>query len=387
MGTTKKILFTTENIHWGGSELLWTKTIPELINQDCKIGVCVNHKLQLPDWINSLESNNRISIYKTPVSTLSKIRQLANKLLPYKFRLKSKDKRQEFISSFKPDLLVINQGFNFNGVDLMTFAIQSRINYATISHAVNEGMWPNLSLRKKMVAGFINSQKNYFVSQDNLEVTESQLGVRLQNSEVIRNPFNVPFDADLAYPKQDIFNLACVGRYDFYAKGQDVLLRVLAQEKWKQRNLIFNFYGEGNDLENLKDLIRLYDIKNAIVHPHTDTIDIWKNNQVLVLTSRFEGLPLVLVEAMLCKRFAIITNVSGNKELIEDNQTGFIAAAPRPEYVDEAMERAWQVRENWQQIGEEARRQLIKHIPENPALIFANKLTAILNGKNELHVF
>lgn len=382
MGNTKKILFTTENVTWGGSELLWAKTISELINQDCEIGVCVNQKLKLPDWIVALEKEKRICVYRTPVSALIKIKQLANKLLPYKLRLKPKDKRQEFIAGFRPDLLVINQGFNFNGVDLMAFAIKSKINYVTISHAVNEGMWPDLNLRKKMILGFGNSQKNYFVSQDNLEVTEAQLGLRLQNNEVIRNPFNVRFDADLAYPKQDIFNLACVGRYDFYAKGQDVLLRVLTQEKWKQRNLVVNFYGKGNDEENLKDLIQLYDIKNAIVHPHTDTITIWKNNHALVLTSRFEGLPLVLVEAMLCKRFAIITNVSGNKEFIEDNQTGFIAAAPRPEYVDEAMERAWQVRENWQQMGEKARRQLIKRIPENPALVFAEKLTAILNGKN-----
>lgn len=380
MGSTKKILFTTANIHWGGSELLWTKTITELVNHDCKIGVCINQKLQLPDWIVALENERRISIYRTPVSTLSNTKQLVNKLLPYKFRLKPKDKRQEFIAEFHPDLLVINQGFNFNGVDIMAFAIQSKINYVTISHAVNEGMWPNLDLRNKMIRGFGNSQKNYFVSQDNLEVTESQLGTKMQNSEVIRNPFNVPFDADLKYPHHENYQLACVGRYDFYAKGQDILLRVLAQEKWKSRNLVVNFYGEGNDVENLKDLIQLYEIKNAIVHSHTDTTSIWKNNQALVLTSRFEGLPLVLVEAMLCKRFAIITDVSGNKELIQDNQTGFIAAAPRLEYIDEAMERAWKVRENWESIGELARQELIKNIPENPALVFANKLSAILNN-------
>lgn len=382
MGNTKKIVFTTENVIWGGSELLWTKAISELVNQDYEIGVCVNQKLQLPDWIVSLEKEKLIRVYKTPISPLSKIKQLANKLLPYKFRLKPIDKRQEFIAAFNPDLLVINQGFNFNGVDLMAFAIQSKIKFVTISHAVNEGMWPDLNLRKKMVLGFGASQKNYFVSQDNLEVTEVQLGLRLQNSEIIRNPFNVPFSIDLAYPIQENYHLACVGRYDFYAKGQDVLLRVLAQDKWKKRNIVVHFYGEGNDVENLKDLIQLYEIKNAVVHPHTDTIAIWKSNQALVLTSRFEGLPLVLVEAMLCNRFAIITNVSGNKELIEDNQTGFVAAAPRLEYVDEAMERAWQVREKWQQIGEEARHQLIKHIPENPASVFADKLTAILNGKN-----
>jgi glycosyltransferase involved in cell wall biosynthesis len=373
-------LFTTANIHWGGSELLWTKTIAELANQDCKIGVCVNQKLQLPDWITTLESENRLSVYRTPVSPLSKAKQLANKFLPYKFRIQPKDNRLEYITKFAPDLLVINQGFNFNGVDLMTFAIQSKINYTTISHAVNEGMWPDLSLRKKMIQGFSNSQKNYFVSQDNLEVTEAQLGAKLQNSEVIWNPFNVPFAINLEYPHQENYHLACVGRYDFYAKGQDVLLRVLALDKWKSRNLIVSFYGEGNDVENLKDLIQLYEIKNAVVHSHTDTTAIWKNNHALVLTSRFEGLPIVLVEAMLCRRFAIITNVSGNKELIQDNQTGFIAAAPRPEYVDEAMERAWQVRENWKSIGEKAREELIKNIPVNPALVFANKVSAILNN-------
>lgn len=382
MAKTKKILFTTENVSWGGSELLWTKTIAELVHQDCIIGVCVNQKLQLPDWITTLENEKRVSIYRTSVSPLSKAKQLANKFLPYKFRIQPKDNRQEYITKFAPDLLVINQGFNFNSVDLMTFAIQSKISYTTISHAVNEGMWPDLSLRKKMIQGFSNSQKNYFVSQDNLEVTEAQLGAKMQNSEVIRNPFNILFAIDLDYPQQEDYHVACVGRYDFYAKGQDVLLRVLALDKWKSRNLIVNFYGEGNDVENLKDLIQLYEIKSAVVHSHTDTTAIWKNNHALVLTSRFEGLPIVLVEAMLCRRFAIITNVSGNKELIQDNQTGFIAAAPRPEYVDEAMERAWQVRENWKSIGEQARQELIKNIPENPALVFANKLTAILNDKN-----
>ncbi|TDD98400.1 glycosyltransferase [Flavobacterium cellulosilyticum] len=382
MKNTKKILFTTENVSWGGSELLWTKTILEMVNQDCIISIYVNQKLHLPDWITILESEKQISIYRTPVSELSKLKRTLNKILPYKFRMIQKDKREEFILAFSPDLLVINQGFNFNGVDLMAFAHQSRINYVTISHAVNEGMWPDLNLRNKMFEGYSYSQKNYFVSQDNLEVTEAQLGFRLLNSEVVRNPFNVPFSIDLMFPQQDIYHLACVGRYNFYAKGQDVLLRVLAQEKWKQRNLIVNFYGEGNDIDNLKDLIQLYQIKKVIVHPHTKTVDIWKNNHGLLLSSRFEGLPLVIVESMLCKRMVIVTNVSGNQELVIDNETGFIAAAPRPEYVDEAMDRAWQVRENWQHIGEKARQEIIKSLPENPALVFADSLIAILNSKN-----
>jgi glycosyltransferase involved in cell wall biosynthesis len=380
MDQTRKILFTTENVSWGGSELLWTKTILELLNNDYKIGICVNQKLQLPAWLTSLETKKQISIYKTPASDLSKIKHICNKFLPYKFKIKTKNKREEFIKEFKPNLLVINQGFNFNGVDLMNFANKFKINYVIISQAVNEGMWPNLNLRNKMLLGYSNSLKNYFVSQDNLEVTEVQLGTKLRNCEVVRNPFNVPFQVDINYPKQDSYNLACVGRYDFNAKGQDILMRVLSQEKWKQRNIIVNFYGEGSDLANLKDLLQLYKIKNAIIHPHTNTTDIWAYNHGLILSSRFEGLPIVIVEAMICKRFAIVTNVSGNKELIQDNKTGFIAAAPRFEYIDEAMERAWQVRDNWKSIGNQARQEIVKCVPENPALVFANKLIGVLNN-------
>ena len=57
-----------------------------------------------------------------------------------------------------------------------------------------------------------------------------------------------------------------------------------------------------------------------------------------MLPSRFEGLPLALVEAMLCPRPAVVTNVAGNTEVIEDGETGFVAAAPTAGHLDEAME-------------------------------------------------
>lgn len=379
MGNPKKILFAPENVSWGGSELLWAKTVVELASLNDTICICVHAKLIVPDWLIEFEKNKQLTIYKIPKAGLSPLKRVLNRILPYHNRFKPQNCQQDFILKFKPDLLIINQGFNFNGVTTMAFAIENKIDYITISHALNEGVWPNLSLRKQMQLGFKNSVRNYFVSQDNLEVTQAQLGFELTNAEVIRNPFNVPFHLDLDFPIQDQYHLAFVGRFDFYAKGQDVLLRVLAQEKWKNRDLVVHFYGEGNDLENLKDLIEMYQLKNAVIHSQTEPTEIWKLNQGLILTSRFEGLPLVLVEAMLCKRMVIVTNVSGNKELLQDNKTGFLAAAARPEYVDEALERAWAFRANWKAMGEQARKEIIKQIPENPALVFANQLRAILN--------
>jgi glycosyltransferase involved in cell wall biosynthesis len=380
MSNSKKIVFITENISWGGSELLWSKTVAELSQFNFSIAVCVHEKLKLPQELLLLEKDSKIQIFIHSNSILSLWKRMLNRFLPYRKRFKSSNLMHKLILDFNPDLIVMNQGFNFNAVELMLFAQKNKLCYITISHAVNEGLWPNLDLRKKMLQGFYNSQKNYFVSHDNLLVTQNQLGIILDNAAVICNPFNVPFAIDLDFPKLEAFHLAFVGRYDFCAKGQDVLLQVLAESKWKSRNLQVNFYGEGNDLKNLEALVEMYQLNNVIINSHTSTEEIWKMNQGLILTSRFEGLPIVIVEAMLCKRLVIVTNVSGNAEFVRDNETGFIAAAPRPEYVDEALERAWQQRMNWEAIGSKARQEITNLIPKNPALEFANQLNYLLSN-------
>lgn len=380
MNNSKKILFTTENISWGGSELLWYRTVLEMLYSDFSIAICANEKLKLPNELIEAGKEGKLHVINYSANNLSSYKRIANRFLPYSKRFKPSNLRERFILDFNPDLMVMNQGFNFNAVDLMSFAVQNKINYITISHAVNESLWPNYILREKMKLGFSNSVKNYFVSQDNVLVTQNQLGIKLKNAEIVRNPFNVPFTIDLDFPATDNFHLAFVGRYDFCAKGQDVLLQTLSEEKWKNRNLHINFYGEGNDTENLKDLVEMYDLKNVKIHSHTATPEIWKTNHGLILTSRFEGLPIVIVEAMLCKRLVIVTDVSGSTELVKDNKTGFIAAAPRPVYLDEALERAWNQRTNWEEIGLNARQEIINQIPENPAQFFAGKLQYILNN-------
>ena len=75
---------------------------------------------------------------------------------------------------------------------------------------------------------------------------------------------------------------------------------------------------------------------------HQNNIEeIWRKHHALVLPSRFEGMPLVVVEAMLCGRPCIATDVGGNRELVRDGINGFLAKAPTVELLDEAMNRAW----------------------------------------------
>lgn len=56
-----------------------------------------------------------------------------------------------------------------------------------------------------------------------------------------------------------------------------------------------------------------------------------------LLTSLFEGLPLVLLEAAACKLPAVATNTGGNAEALIDGRTGFLAAVGNPASIAASM--------------------------------------------------
>ncbi len=66
--------------------------------------------------------------------------------------------------------------------------------------------------------------------------------------------------------------------------------------------------------------------------------DIWAANHLLVMPSRFEELPLAMVEAMLCARPVVATDVAGHKEIIEEGVTGFLGLMLQQQ---PALQRHW----------------------------------------------
>jgi glycosyltransferase involved in cell wall biosynthesis len=105
--------------------------------------------------------------------------------------------------------------------------------------------------------------------------------------------------------------------------------------------------------------------------------EVWSKHHALVLPSRFEGMPLTLVEAMLCGRPCIVTDVGGNRELVRDGINGFLAKAPTVELLDEAMNRAWESRGRLKEIGCTATRDARQFVSRDPGEDFAKELAAV----------
>jgi len=287
-----------------------------------------------------------------------------------------------FLSRLRPDFAVVSQGQNFDGLDLVDACRSSGVPYILIAQKAADSAWPHDRDRERMRSSYVNAQRAYFVSKHNLNLTELQIGVRLTNAELVSNPFLTPVTEPLPWPKSEdgSYKLACVGRLAISEKGQDILLQALARDRWQSRPVHVTFFGEGEHSDLLKRASDLLGLNSVHFAGFTsDVVNIWKTHHALVLPSRSEGLPLTLIEAMLCGRPGIVTNVGGNTELVTDNDTGFVAAAATVDALDDALERAWAHRSQWQSMGEKAAKSIRENVPTDPCRTLATKIMELMN--------
>lgn len=112
----------------------------------------------------------------------------------------------------------------------------------------------------------------------------------------------------------------------FPQKGYDRLLRVhnrLLTEGFNHKILII---GDGYDFENIKKLQHDLQVENtATLLGFTENpYPYLKNADYFVLSSRYEGFPTVLFEAITLKKNIIATDVSGVSEMLENGKLGMI---------------------------------------------------------------
>lgn len=250
-----QFVFVSSCAAWGGSEDLWTKSARFLKKQGFTVHALKNgvpeHKYVQELKDDGIEVKNICIL----VEFLRKLRFLLNLQFVYKsIKLLKFFKRKNLHQLLKNRLVVIiSQGDNFDGIGIAKVFLALNLPYIIISHKASDSIWPCGRKRQIMQDVYSKAKFCFFVSQHNLSLTEAQIGFRLNNAEVVRNPHQAIISEALPYPKieNDTFKIACVGRLWILDKGQDVLLKVLAQDKWQNRNLHVSFFGEGVDREHV----------------------------------------------------------------------------------------------------------------------------------------
>jgi glycosyltransferase involved in cell wall biosynthesis len=112
-------------------------------------------------------------------------------------------------------------------------------------------------------------------------------------------------------------------------KGFDVLIKAFSAVREKFPDTYLVIAGEGHERESLTALIDGLDQSEHVFLPGfvKDMTAFYGGLTILALSSRFEGMPNVLLEAMAAGVPAVATEVSGVGELLEDGVTGRLVPA------------------------------------------------------------
>ena len=198
--------------------------------------------------------------------------------------------------------------------------------------------WVHIDIRKRRIFRKSFEEKIYkklnkiiFVSRDSQKNFLEMYPKLFKKTDLIYNP--IPKEKIIrnsiieneVYSKTQI-NLIVIGRLT-YQKGYDILLQ--AHKKLLKEGLNYNLYilGEGGERKKIEKYIRENNIYfNTFLlgfkenpYPYINQADIF------VSSSRYEGYPLVLCEALCLEKPIIATKCTGPSEILEDGKYGLLA--------------------------------------------------------------
>ena len=371
-----RIGFTTTVLSqpWGGSEELWSRAALELCSGGHEVGVRVRRWSPSPARITELEARGAKLFWRYKRRPLMRILSEGAMLA----RTRKWPPEHGWLRSFRPDLVLISLGIQREGQDIGRACREDGLPYAIVVQAAGEAFAPeDLEQARAFFAG---AERVFFVARENLELVEAQLGIDLAHAGVVWNPFNVSWGAAPAWPAGDGLELACIGRLEPAAKGQDVLLEVLSRSKWRRRDVRLRLFGRGPGEDELRALKRKLELAHVEFAGFAGDVEsIWSEHHALVLPSRFEGTPLVVVEAMLCGRPCVVTPTAG-RDLVVEGESGFVAEACEADALDAALERAWQAQDQLRAMGARAASAIRERAPADPARAFAAEIDEIVAG-------
>ncbi|TKG00570.1 glycosyltransferase [Vibrio sp. F13] len=199
-------------------------------------------------------------------------------------------------------------------------------------------------IKKKQIQRKINTTyKNHpliFVSEASKCEYESSFESKFSNT-VIYNPTELAELKDLADEPVDVDSLGDylvhIGRFN-RAKRHDRLIDAFS--KMTNTSVKLVLLGNGGLLEKAQQQVKALGLEERVIFKGflANPYPYLKHSKGLVLTSDFEGLPTVLIEAIALEKPLLTTNCSGGiYEIVGDNQSVISAESDLPMHMEKIL--------------------------------------------------
>ncbi|AZI33346.1 glycosyltransferase [Kaistella carnis] len=329
----KKILIRIGSLRHGGAEKVLVTFLKNLPKDKYEIDLLLNlhsgkYLKEVPSWVNILYLNkgemittNRIQ--DLPVKAFRVLYQKILKMFPqilYQFILKGKKYDIEFAAIHGMRDEILNSPLKFS----------------------KKLIWIHNDLKKTEFHNYTDKEFRKFFGFDKIMVISEKIkqdfetiAITEEEKDKIVRIYN-PLDTKeiLSKSKLELKNynfdkraktFVSVGTV-FPQKGFDRLLKAHKRLLYEGLNHKILILGDGYDFENLKNLKKELGVAGTVtLLGFTDNpYPYFKKADFYILSSRYEGFPTVLFEAITLKKKIIATDVSGVREMLEEGKLGLI---------------------------------------------------------------
>lgn len=173
-------------------------------------------------------------------------------------------------------------------------------------------------------------------------------GIHVQH---FRNPNRITLFQRVAEMSFDAhpLHIVHVGRMDYPVKGQDVLIRAVKRCKDAGLHMKCTLMGgvyayNETAFSELKAMVQELNLSNEVefLINRTNVAEVLSQADLFILPSRFEGLGLVILEAMAAGVPVIASNTDGPRELIENGVNGLLFENGNDEQLSQKIELIYQ---------------------------------------------
>jgi glycosyltransferase involved in cell wall biosynthesis len=185
----------------------------------------------------------------------------------------------------------------------------------------------------RLIEKVLSKGNNILLATSNSEQSRAinEVGYKSEKTIVFNNCITPIFNIENLSTQKTWTNeyICTVGRPS-YQKNIDLMIRIIAEIK-KERKIHLIVMGVGfhaDQLDIVKELILDLNLSENVTllnwTSREDVLNIISSSKLYISTSRYEGLPYSVIEALALSKPCVVSNCDGNKDLIEDGYNGYV---------------------------------------------------------------